>query len=208
LSTTTVTINLSFQTTTKTGGVLLGYQFPSTAGASQPNVPVLYVGSNGLLYAQLFETFRPALTSGNQITDVVLPPDPIKSTVQVNDGAVHTAELMVSEETQTLILDGHPVATLTGDIDPVPNAIIQLGTGNTYGWAAGNGTFDPFVGTITHLQITGGNPPAGILSFPGAGGNQVIFIAPDPETFTISLRAGDKNGGTGVTAASVTATAS
>jgi hypothetical protein len=58
------------------------------------------------------------------------------------------------------------------------------------------------------LQITTGTPPAGILSFAGTGGDQVSFIGPAPENFTISLRAGDKNGGTDVTTASITTTAS
>jgi hypothetical protein len=207
-NTTAVTINISFQTTTTAPGVLLGYQYPSTAGASVPNLPVLYVNSNGLLYAQLFETFRRTVNSSNQIIDIVQAPDPIKSTVKVNDGAVHNAELIVSGKTQTLILDGQTVGTLMGDFDPVPAATIQLGTGDTLSWAGGNGTFDPFVGTMSSVQITAGTPPAGILSFTGTSSNQVNFMAPDPGTFTVSLRAGDKNGGTGVTTASVSATSS
>jgi hypothetical protein len=73
-------------------------------------------------------------------------------------------------------------------------------------WAGGNAGYDPFVGTISQLQIMTGDPPAGILSFTGTAGNQVTFIGPDPETFPFSLRVGDKNGGIGVTTASITTT--
>jgi hypothetical protein len=203
--TTTVTINISFQTTTKTGGVLLGYQNAPFTQTPQNGVPVLYVGTDGRLYAQLFEINTPTVPSGEPSVTVKAI-NPIKSTLKVNDGVFHDAELIVSGTTQTLILDGVTVGTLTGNISAVPAAFIQLGTGYTAGWAGGTIGYDPFVGTMGAVQITTGSPPAGILSFPGAGGNEVIFIAPDPETFTISLRASDKNGGNGVTKVSVTAT--
>jgi hypothetical protein len=204
-NTTTVTINQTFQTTH--GGVLLGYQSAAVCDVPESYVPAIYVGANGRLYAQLFE-ITPPTAPGATSTVSVEAIDPIESTAKVNDGKVHTVELAVSGKMQTLTLDGTVISTLHGNIQPVGLMDVTLGTGYTVDWPGGNDGYDPFVGTIGQLQITTGDPPSGILSFPGTGGNQVTFIGPDPETFTVSLRAGDKNGGTGVTTTTITPTAS
>src|SRR5262249_20827561 len=148
------------------------------------------------LYAQLFELSSPTPLNGQQVFTVQAI-NPIHSSGRVDDGALHHARLVVSGNSQTLTLDGTTVGTLSGRINPVASAFVQLGTGYTAGWAGGNTSYDPFVGTIGQLQITRGTLPTGTLTFPNAGGNQVIFIAPDAETFTVSLRAGDKHGGIG-----------
>jgi hypothetical protein len=202
---TTVTIQLTFQTTK--GGVLLGYQGISVNGVPESYEPAIYVGGDGRLYAQLFAISAPTAPPGSPTVPVEAI-DPIRTTNKVNDGKVHTVELVVSAKTQTLTLDGTAVGTLRGNIQPVAFAEVTLGTGYTAGWAGGNGGFDAFSGTIGQLSITNGTPPAGILSLAGTGGNQVTFIGPDPETFTVKLRVGDKNGGTGVATTTITTTAS
>jgi hypothetical protein len=212
--TTTVTITLTFQTTRS--GVLLGYQSGPLDTVPGSSVPAIYVGLDGRLYAQLFEISTPVVAGDGQ-APIAPPIDPIRSTAKVKDGASHTVTLTVSGRMQTLSLDGTVIGGLGGDIKPVTPMLVTLGTGYSPvplgigyspGWPGLTPGYDPFVGTIGSLQITTGDPPAGILSFPGAGGNQVTFIGPDPETFTISLRAGDKNGGTGVTTTTITTTAS
>jgi hypothetical protein len=90
----------------------------------------------------------------------------------------------------------------------VSAANIYLGTGYAYQWPGIAPGYDPFTGTITQVQITTGSASPGTLSFSGTNPNQVIFIAPDAETFTVGLWVDDKNGGNAATTERITATTS
>ena len=73
---TSLNITVTFSTTT--GGVILGYQDQQALGSTPPDyTPLLYVGTDGLLYAELWDG-----TSA-----------PITSTTKVNNGQMHTAVL-------------------------------------------------------------------------------------------------------------------
>ena len=150
---TTLTVDVTFQTTA--GGVILGYQNRPLGTTPSQWVPALYVGTNGLLYAEIW--------NGGV--------HPITSTTKVNDGQQHVAVLTLSGSTETLTLDGNTVGTLTGSPQPLAMTFDELGTGETADWPAGTGGFDPFVGTIGKVQITSGTMLAGSVTFPSAGGN-------------------------------------
>ncbi|HXM58988.1 MAG TPA: LamG-like jellyroll fold domain-containing protein, partial [Candidatus Dormibacteraeota bacterium] len=78
------------------GGPLLGYQDKAVGQSSTIGVPVLYTGTDGKLYGQLWNG-----TVG-----------PMASTALVNDGKWHHAVLSQMGATQTLYLDGKSVGTL------------------------------------------------------------------------------------------------
>ncbi len=93
---TSLTVDVTFQTTA--GGVILGYQNRALGTTPTNYVPALYVGTNGLLYAEIWNGAV----------------HPITSTTKVNDGQQHTAVFTLSGSTETLTLDGKLVGTLTG----------------------------------------------------------------------------------------------
>ncbi|MEU6076712.1 polymorphic toxin-type HINT domain-containing protein [Micromonospora sp. NPDC047074] len=84
--------------TTGGGGPLLGYQDKALGATSTTGVPVLYVGTDGLLRGQFG---GPAIA-------------PLTSTAAVNDGRWHHAVLSVMGGVQTLYLDGVKTAERTG----------------------------------------------------------------------------------------------
>jgi hypothetical protein len=196
-------IELTFQTTA--GGVLLGYQNATLGGSPSRYVPAIYVGTNGLLYAELWD-------------GAVAP---LHSTTPVNDGKPHTVVLVDNNNQQRLFLDGNFnfVGSITSTFQPLDMTFNQLGNGFTYGWPGGNGGVFPFVGTISRVAIdsvtapvTGPNPTLAQdmlvegAAFRGSMDNQVTFMPPDAGTYSVSLLASDKNGGTGIQTASITAT--
>jgi hypothetical protein len=135
-SASSLTVDLTFQTTA--GGVLLGYQNQPRGTAPSSYVPALYVGTDGHLYAELYDGAI----------------QPLQSAVQVNDGRVHHVVFTLSGYTQTLTLDGTVVGTLTGANIPLDMVFNQLGTGYTGFWPGGNGGVDPFNGTIGQIVIS------------------------------------------------------
>lgn len=124
---------------TASGGVIFGYQnavYPSPAGQ---HVPVLYVGNDGLLRGQFWN-------SGVA---------PIASTVKVNDDRWHHACLVADGEQnlQTLYLDGHPIGTRPGALNHLEMANNQIGIGfGSGGWPGCPGWYG-FAGTIAEVRI-------------------------------------------------------
>ncbi|MER7415912.1 polymorphic toxin-type HINT domain-containing protein [Micromonospora peucetia] len=84
--------------TTGGGGPLLGYQNKALSATSTTGVPVLYVGTDGLLRGQFG---GPAIA-------------PLTSTVAVNDGRWHHVVLSAMGGVQTLYLDGAKMAERAG----------------------------------------------------------------------------------------------
>ncbi|SCL73361.1 RHS repeat-associated core domain-containing protein [Micromonospora peucetia] len=84
--------------TTGSGGPLLGYQDKALSATSTTGVPVLYVGTDGLLRGQFG---GPAIA-------------PLTSTVAVNDGRWHHVVLSAMGGVQTLYLDGAKMAERAG----------------------------------------------------------------------------------------------
>ncbi len=126
--------------TTK-GGVIVGQQgavsppvVPSTA------VPAIYVGSDGLLYAELFWKGTSA---------------PISSLTKVNDGAFHNVAVTYDGTSEDVYLDG----ALIGSTPFVQTGYAssyqyQIGAGYTMaGWPGGNGGYFYFQGSIDEVEF-------------------------------------------------------
>ncbi|MFD1538824.1 DNA/RNA non-specific endonuclease [Nonomuraea guangzhouensis] len=95
-----VAVELWFRnSTTGSGGPLLGYQDKPLDSTPTLGVPLLYTGTDGLLHGQFW--------SGGTIKPITAP-------TAVNDGRWHHAVLSAMGSTQTLYLDGKAAGTLTG----------------------------------------------------------------------------------------------
>jgi hypothetical protein len=173
---------------TTSGGVLLGYQNAAANAGPTNFVPALYVGTDGHLYAEIWD-------------GAVAP---IRSSAAVNDGQTHQAELSYANGVETLTLDGTVVGTITANAQPLDMTFDQLGTGDTAYWPGGNGGVDPFVGTMSRVVISTGGAPTS-ATFADSSGTNLVVRPPQPETLTIGLSATDKDGNTGVQTASIVA---
>ncbi|HEY3319275.1 MAG TPA: MBG domain-containing protein [Planctomycetota bacterium] len=131
-----ITIAMWFKTTGC--GALIGHQNDVYPTNCSTYIPVIYVGSDGKLRAEL---------SVNAVT-------PIVSTVTVNNGSWHHVALTGNVNTQTLYLDGQPVGTLSGTIDHANMSKNQIGMGRAGGWWPGLGSsWAPFQGSIDDARI-------------------------------------------------------
>ncbi|MFC3894924.1 LamG-like jellyroll fold domain-containing protein [Lentzea rhizosphaerae] len=129
---------LWFRTTAE--GTLLSYadqSFPTAAGTS---TPILYVGTDGLLYGG----FARQNASG---------PRQIVTTRKVDDGQWHHVVLSAAINTQTLYLDGTAAGTLAGFIDHGKQGRLTLGGGSGKDWPAGNNADFYFNGAIDEVAV-------------------------------------------------------
>ncbi len=119
---------------TSSGGVILGQQDqrpfdPPLAG----NVPAIYVGTNGHLYALMFWGVD----------------EPLESSVNVADGAFHHVAVTYDGSTEVVFLDGAPIGSRSLTQEAYAGIYFyQLGTGWTDGWPATPGGWWPFTGTV------------------------------------------------------------
>ena len=181
----TLTVSVTFQTTGD--GVILGYQNEPAGTTPNAYMPALYVGSNGLLYAEIYDgSFRQMVSSK-----------------QVDDGSLHTAELIETGSSQLLYVDGTLVGDLLGTPNPLNMTYDQIGTGYTVGYTSAESGYFPFTGTISSVSITAAGPPAlggslaGYVALAGSTGSQLTFTPPDTGPYTIELAATDAAGLTG-----------
>ena len=171
-----LTVDVTFQTTAD--GVILGYQNTATSSTPSQYMPALYVGTDGLLYAEIFDgTFRE-----------------IVSSTKVDDGKEHTVVLVETGSSQSLTLDGTTIATLSGTPNPDGMTFDQLGTGYTLGHPNTPGGYFPFSGTIESLTMTVGTALAGSVALSGSSGNQMTFTPPATGADTIALTVTDELG--------------
>lgn len=129
---------LWFKTTSH--GTLLSYAdqaFPTAAGKS---TPVLYVGTDGLLYGG----FARRAAEG---------PRQVVSAQAVNDDRWHHVVLSAAVDTQTLYLDGRKVGDVAGLIDHKQQSKLTLGAGSGKDWPATNGANFHFAGSIDEAAI-------------------------------------------------------
>ncbi|WP_030472319.1 LamG-like jellyroll fold domain-containing protein [Lentzea aerocolonigenes] len=129
---------LWFKTTAE--GTLLSYadqSFPTAAGTS---TPILYVGTDGLLYGG----FARQNASG---------PRQIVTTRKVDDGQWHHVVLSAAINTQTLYLDGSAAGTLAGYVDHAKQGRLTLGGGSGKDWPAGNNADFYFNGAIDEVAV-------------------------------------------------------
>lgn len=124
---------------TGTGGAILGYQnsaYPTNPGS---HVPVLYIGTDGLLRGEFW--------NGGA--------NPIATMAPVNDSRWHHVCLVADgpAKMQTLYLDGNPVGTRPGDINHLDMKGNQIGMAFTPGWAGGKNGWYGFSGNIAEVRI-------------------------------------------------------
>ena len=121
----------------RAAGVILGAQ--SGPGPQNPKAwcPVLYVGHDGRLRADLG----------------MGPPNPVTSAGRVDDGRWRHVTLVKGTDRQQLYIDGE----LAGEgVRPQPVSwatTLQLGTGFTAQWPEANGTWFPFSGDMRDAII-------------------------------------------------------
>jgi len=124
---------------TTAAGVILGQQdlppFNSTLGGY---VPAIYVGTNGLLYVQMFWSTATQLVTTNA----------------VNDGKFHQVVVTYDGAQEVLYLD----AAVIGSTPLVqegysPTYYYELGTGYTGGWDGTPGEWFPFAGVIDEPSL-------------------------------------------------------
>jgi hypothetical protein len=137
------TIEAWFQTSS--GGVILGYQTPDLSGNYGVGVPLLYVGSDGLLRGDFYSQW---------------PLSPATSAAAVNDGRWHDVALVADSYSgsYTLYLDGQLVGSTGGLFYDVGASLNQIGTGYTTdgsngNWPATSGGWYPFAGQIHDVKI-------------------------------------------------------
>jgi hypothetical protein len=126
-----------FQTTAS--GSILGQQdlppFNSTLGGY---VPAIYIGTNGLLYAQIF------WGTGTQMV----------TTNVVNDGQFHHVVITYDGASESLYLDGEVIGVtpfIQEGYSPV--YYYELGTSYTGGWDGAPGEWFPFTGIIDEVSL-------------------------------------------------------
>ncbi|MGI5505356.1 polymorphic toxin-type HINT domain-containing protein [Lentzea sp. CA-135723] len=131
-------VEMWFKTTS--GGPLLGmqhYEFKQDATPSTPQMPVLWVGTDGKLRGNFW--------NGKA--------EPITTTGTVNNDQWHHVVLSGSVGTQSLFLDGELVNTALGEIDHLTMTNNQLGAANTDGWPGLPGGMRYFSGTIDEVSF-------------------------------------------------------
>lgn len=124
---------------TSEGGVILGQQdlppFNSTLGGY---VPAIYVGTNGLLYAQAFWGTGPELNSSGL----------------VNDGQFHHVVLTYDGAQEALYLDGTMIASAPFVQQGYASIYYyELGTGYTGGWDGTTEDWFPYSGVIDEPSL-------------------------------------------------------
>lgn len=124
---------------TSSNGVILGQQDQPPFNSDLAGyVPALYVGTNGLLYAQLFWATAPQLISPGA----------------VNDGQFHHVVVTYDGALETLYLDGASIGSTPLTQEGYASTYYyQLGTGITGGWEATTGDWFPFAGVIDEPSI-------------------------------------------------------
>jgi hypothetical protein len=134
----TVTLEAWFRTTASGGGGIVGYQHTSYPKEPGEYVPVLSVGTDGLLRGQFWNSGA----------------NPITSPAKVNDGNWHHVALVADgpAKMQTLYLDGNPLGTLPGEIKHLSMSYSQIGL--TFGgWAMCKKPWHAFEGNIAEVRV-------------------------------------------------------
>jgi len=126
---------------TTASGVILGQQdqapFDTALGG---NVAALYVGTNGLLYAEMFWGAD----------------NPLVSTNVVANGVFHHVVVTYDGTTEILYLDGAPIgSTAFSQVAYATNYFYQIGTGWSDDWPATPQGWFPFNGTIDEPSYYG-----------------------------------------------------
>jgi hypothetical protein len=124
---------------TRASGAALGYQATPRGGNARPNgwTPIVYVGTDGKLRAQLW--------NGNV--------GPITTDFAVNDGTWHHAVLVAQNTRQSLYVDGKLVGELAGQLRHQAFAFAQVGSAYSRQWPSANSGWFDFEGTLADVIL-------------------------------------------------------
>ncbi|KAA9163969.1 type IV secretion protein Rhs [Amycolatopsis acidicola] len=138
---TRVSVEMWFQTSATTGGVLYatGNDLPGSTSSPGGAMPVLYVGTDGKLYGHFW--------NGNA-NGIVTP-------AVVNDGAWHHVALSGEGDTQSMYLDGNLVGTVSGQIETIDRYdFVGAGSVTSLAWPAKpSNSWGYFSGSIGEVAI-------------------------------------------------------
>lgn len=140
---TDVSVGLWFKAATSTAsGVLYSYDtdaITNSSGGSDHHEPLLYIGTNGELYAEFW--------NGSI--------DPIHTSTSVDDGNWHYAVITASSDSQSLYLDGAQVGSpLSGQIDQMNQSVDTIGAGFWNDWpSASSAAASYFDGDIAQAAV-------------------------------------------------------
>lgn len=135
---TRITVEAWFSTTEH--GTVIGAQ--NKVASPGERTPIVYVGTDGKLRAQLWTTSGEA--------------DPITTTGTVNDGQWHHVALTSDGTSQTLYLDGEEVGSKSGQVDHRSTKFVYVGLGvASSAWPATRSTTGefPFTGSIDEVAL-------------------------------------------------------
>lgn len=121
-------------------GVLVSYADRPVPAEAGQHTPVLYVGTDGLLY-------------GGFAMREVVGPRQVVSREAVNDGRWHHAVVSADIDRQVVLLDGVPQGEVRGLVDHGNRTHLVLGTGNGKDWPATTGGDSPFRGDIDEVAL-------------------------------------------------------
>lgn len=122
---------------TRRSGVIAGYERTPGSGATFDGAPLLYVGDDGLLRAELW--------NGSA--------RPIVSRTPLNDGAWHHFALAADGSGQRLYVDGEPAGELPGRPAHGQLVYAQLGGGAARGWPGVTGAWLGFAGKLAEVIV-------------------------------------------------------
>ncbi len=124
---------------TSSNGAILGQQDqPPFNNEFGGYVPAIYVGTNGLLYVQMFWSTAPQLVSPGA----------------VNDGKFHHVVVSYDGAVETLYLDGASIGNTPLTQEGYASTYYyELGTAYTGGWEGTTGEWFPFTGVIDEPSL-------------------------------------------------------
>lgn len=133
---TVLTVSAWFKTASN--GVIISYQNAAYSAGPGNFVPVIYVGTDGKLRAEVWY-------SGGV--------NPITTSASVADSKWHQVVLTANVSTQTMYLDGASVGTANGAINNLDMSVNHIGTGYANTWPMANAGWNFFNGSLDDVRI-------------------------------------------------------
>ncbi|MGH3165043.1 MAG: LamG-like jellyroll fold domain-containing protein, partial [Trebonia sp.] len=172
---TDVSVGLWFKAASSSAdGVLFSYDtdaITNSSGSSGHREPLLYIGTNGELYAEFW--------NGTV--------EPIHTSTSVDDGKWHYAVITASSNTQSLYLDGKQVGSaLSGQINQLNMGVNTIGAGFWNSWPSDTSTAASyFSGDIGQVAVYPQPLPAATIA-----SQYAISTAASPELTQVTLPSG------------------
>jgi hypothetical protein len=144
--TSTLTLSVTFKAQSGSSGIIASTGEDVPANLNTGAMPMMYIGTDGRLYAQYWT---------GKITPMISPK-------AVNDGAWHTATLVGAATIQSLYLDGHFIRSQKGTLDNAnahPLGFAGAGVFNTGAWVNAPGGHSTthasyFTGDLSEIRFS------------------------------------------------------